>query len=52
MTRSFDAIYAPLDRFIFWLAQGFELPFIVAPDPDHHGAHAIILTRPVRRRRR
>jgi len=45
MTRSFDAIYAPLDRFIFWLAQGFELPFIVEPDSSHHGRHVLILTR-------
>lgn len=49
--ETFDAIYAPLDRFVFWLAQGFDLPFIVEPDRDHHGAYCITLIRPSRRRR-
>jgi len=26
VSSSFDAVYARLDNFIFWLAQGFELP--------------------------
>lgn len=41
------ALYAPRRRFLALLAQGWELPFVVEPMPGGHGAHSILLTRPL-----
>ena len=39
-------IYAPRDRFLAMLAEGWSLSFIVQPAPGHHGHYSIILERP------
>lgn len=38
-------IYAPRDRFLALLAQGWRLPEIVEPIHGHHGYYSIILWR-------
>ena len=39
------AIYAPLERWLVLLAQGWRLPF-VAGMTGHHGRYAVLLWRP------
>lgn len=43
-----EVIYAPVNRFLILLAQGWRLQFIVQPMSDHHGQYAVLLWRPVR----
>lgn len=38
-------IYAPLDRFLVLLADGWHLPFIVEPMRGNHGRYSILLER-------
>lgn len=40
-----EAIYAPIGGFLIYLADGWELPFIVEPMAGHHGAYSVLLTR-------
>ena len=42
-----EVIYAPLYRFVLLLAKGWRLPDVVEPMAGHHGAFAILLSRPV-----
>lgn len=37
--------YAPRNRFLALLAQGWSLPFIVEPMMAHHGRYSILLER-------
>jgi hypothetical protein len=38
-------LYAPIDQFLIALADGWQLPFVVAPMVGHHGAYSILLTK-------
>ena len=38
-------LYAPRERWLALLADGWELPFVVAPMPGGHGHHSILLSR-------
>lgn len=42
---SFEVIYAPVNRFLFLLCQGWRLPDVVEPMEGHHGHYSILLTR-------
>ena len=45
MTRISYAIFAPRERWLAYLAAGWQLPFVVEPAAEHHGHYAILLTR-------
>lgn len=38
-------IYAPINAFLLYLAQGWRLPFPVEPMMGSHGDHSILLHR-------
>lgn len=42
---TYEAIYAPVSGFLVFLADGWELPFVVEPMSGHHGEYSILLTR-------
>lgn len=44
-TECFEAIYAPLHRYLFLLRHGWRLPDVVEPMEGSHGDYSILLTR-------
>ncbi len=42
---TYSVLFAPRDRFLALLAEGWELPFVVEPMLGHHGAFNILLER-------
>ncbi len=50
--RAFDAIYAPIDGFLPYLAVGWRFADDIAePMPAHHGHWSVLLVRAPRRQR-
>ena len=45
MLLEYEAIYAPVSGFLVYLADGWQLPFVVEPMEAHHGRYSILLTR-------
>lgn len=39
-------LYAPRDRWLALVAQGWRLPFVVEPMHGHHGTYSVLLWRP------
>jgi len=45
MTGAMEFIYAPINGWLVMLADGWELPWIVAEMPYPHGLYSILLRR-------